>query len=79
MFPRQVDKKCQEETCTFKGKATGKGLWLGFCVMAAFCQGLLPPPASRIKVPEEENQAGLKADTSKSFYCHVSQKGRPTT
>lgn len=31
MFPRQVDKKCQEETCTFKGQATGKGLWVGFC------------------------------------------------
>lgn len=31
MFPRQVDKKCQEETCTFKGQATGKGLWVGLC------------------------------------------------
>lgn len=31
MFPRQADKKCQEEACTFKGQATGKGLWVGFC------------------------------------------------
>lgn len=31
VFPRQADKKCQEETCTFKGQATGKGLWVGFC------------------------------------------------
>lgn len=44
MFPRRVNKKCQEETCTFKGKATGKGLWVGFCAMAALCQGLLPSP-----------------------------------
>lgn len=43
-FPRRVNKKCQEETCTFKGKATGKGLWVGFCAMAALCQGLLPSP-----------------------------------
>lgn len=43
-FPRQVNKKCQEETCTFKGKATGKGLWVGFCAMAALCRGLLPSP-----------------------------------
>lgn len=31
IFPRQVDKKCQEEACIFKGHATGKGLWVGFC------------------------------------------------
>lgn len=64
MFPRQVDKKRQEEACTIKGDATGKGLWVGFCVMAALCQGLLPPSASSCKAPEEANQAKLKFDTS---------------
>lgn len=34
MFPRQVDKKHQEETCTFKGQATGKGLWVSFCCVS---------------------------------------------
>lgn len=64
VFPRQVDKKCQEETCTIKGNATGKGLWVSFCAMAALCQGLLDPSASSSKPPEEANQASQKVDTS---------------
>lgn len=67
-FPRRVNKKCQEETCTFKGKATGKGLWVGFCAMAALCQGLLPSPEPPVpKHPKKKMRPfcqSVKVDTT---------------
>lgn len=62
MFPRQVDMKCQEETRTFKGQATGNGSVGRFllCALAALCQGLLPPPEPPVpKHQKKENQAIL--------------------
>ena len=56
MFPRQVDKKCQEETCTFKGKATGKDFVGRFVCNGSSLSGLA---ASSSKA----NQDNLKADT----------------
>lgn len=48
---RQVDKKRQEETRTFKGPATGKGLWVGLCSLSGLAASLW---ASRSKTPQEE-------------------------
>lgn len=58
MFPRQVDKKCQEETCTFKGQATGKGFVGRFLHgSGSSLSGLaVSSCASNSKTPEEENQ-----------------------
>lgn len=73
MFPRRVDKKCQEETCTFKGQATGKGLWEGFCTaVAALCQGLLSPPVPPI--PKHPKKKIRSFSQSKGWHrcCTVS-------
>lgn len=58
MFPRRVDKKCQEETCTFKGQATGKGFVGRFLHgSGSSLSGLaVSSCASNSKTPEEENQ-----------------------
>lgn len=58
LFPRQVDKKCQEETCTFKGQATGKGFVGRFLHgSGSSLSGLaVSSCASNSKTPEEENQ-----------------------
>lgn len=69
MFPRQVDMKCQEETRTFKGQATGNSLWVGFCCVhwqlsvRACCllQSLQFPNARKIKSGHSVN---LEVDTS---------------
>lgn len=54
----EVDKKCQEETCTFKGQATGKGFVGRFLHgSGSSLSGLaVSSCASNSKTPEEENQ-----------------------